>query len=87
MFSIFRQDNNSSNSKENNIRKFACFNCRFDKKKCDKKLPVCFRCSELKLDCKSYEGSDRHLKLLPGNNKPTIIKNKRLVRRNKGIYF
>ncbi|KXN69132.1 hypothetical protein CONCODRAFT_8470 [Conidiobolus coronatus NRRL 28638] len=45
----FRISNNNKPKYE-----FACERCRLDKKKCDKKVPICSRCIKIQAECRTY---------------------------------
>lgn len=59
MISTFRINNNN-NSKSN--YGLSCERCRVDKKKCDRKEPVCSRCIKLQAECRIYSRNAKGIK-------------------------
>jgi hypothetical protein len=60
MFSVFHKKN--IKSIEGSIGSHSCLFCRLKKKKCDRKLPKCSRCSQYKLECEPFERSVNYSK-------------------------
>ncbi|KXN69136.1 hypothetical protein CONCODRAFT_8474 [Conidiobolus coronatus NRRL 28638] len=55
MISTFRASNKSNYG-------LSCEKCRIDKKKCDKKEPICSRCIKLQTECRVYPRSTKSVK-------------------------
>lgn len=86
MLSVFRNENKKFSLTEERLVKVACFKCRIDKKKCDKKLPICSRCSQLEVDCRPYVRRVKYSKISSAIVRFTLIENKELDAENKGEF-
>jgi hypothetical protein len=74
MFSAFHIKNYSH--KEGGIGSYSCLSCRLKKKKCDRKLPVCSRCNQYKLECEPFERSVKYSRFSRSENNIVTINNK-----------
>jgi hypothetical protein len=83
MFSVYRNNNNSTSVVEK-LGAIACLKCRKDKKKCDRKVPICSRCSERNFECRPYERKYYDTKLLSMVIKSISIDDRNKYARGKG---
>ncbi|KXN66418.1 hypothetical protein CONCODRAFT_11745 [Conidiobolus coronatus NRRL 28638] len=61
MFSVFHKKVNTDT--DGGIGKYSCKSCRLKKKKCDRILPKCSRCSQYNLNCEPFERNINYSKL------------------------